>query len=91
MGIRRKGSETLIQCMYSCRAGTYNLEIAKQLVPPEEGDLLPALCTQHKALHYDTSHHGDGPQHRQDKHSEAKALKRQYRKTHSECQSEMSE
>ena len=59
-----------------CSVGTHNLELAKQLVPLEEGNLLPPLGPQYKSLHQDTNQHGHTPQEHQNDQSEGQALQK---------------
>ena len=74
--------------MCSCSVGTHNFKVPKQLVPPEEGDLVPALSSQHKALYYDANHHGNTPQEHQDDQSETNNIEREDRNESSNSNTE---
>ena len=71
-------------CMCSCSVDTHNFKVAKQLVPPEEGDLVPALSSQYEALYYDANHHGNAPKEYQDDQSERRTLKEKDRNENTE-------
>ena len=82
-----KESDTLLSaCVHRCSVGTHNLELPKQLVPPEKGNLLPPLGPQHKSLQQDTNQHGHTPQECQNDHSERQGLQKGGSNANSECQ-----